>query len=217
MIVAANKGEYQQIRVGAEIWVKEALALIGQTGAFIMGLAVVLVGLVILFSDRKRGISLRTAYFGGIVFESFIYALIVALVVSTTVGFIFAGIAPEVLMVSSDGPGENMFMNIALSIGAGIYEELIFRVVLAGGLAWILKKAGLDTVLSYVIAALVGAAVFSAVHYIGSLGDVFTMPSFTFRFLFGLALNGIFLIRGFGVAAWTHAIYDILIVTGTLG
>ena len=50
-------------------------------------------------------------------------------------------------------------------------------------------------------------------HYIGTLGDAFTLSSFTFRFLFGLALNVVFLVRGFGVAAWTHALYDVMIVT----
>jgi hypothetical protein len=70
---------------------------------------------------------------------------------------------------------------------------------------------------AYIIVALVGALLFSAVHYIGALGDAFTLSSFTFRFLFGLALNAVFLIRGFGVAAWTHALYDVMIVTGFLG
>ena len=62
-----------------------------------------------------------------------------------------------------------------------------------------------------------GALLFSAVHYIGALGDAFTLPSFMFRFLFGLALNVVFLVRGFGIAAWTHALYDVMIVTGLLG
>ena len=74
-----------------------------------------------------------------------------------------------------------------------------------------------EKVTAYLIAAVVGAAIFSAVHYIGPLGDVFELPSFIFRFLFGLALNALFLVRGFGVAAWTHALYDILVVSKILG
>ncbi|NBB73510.1 MAG: CPBP family intramembrane metalloprotease, partial [Bacteroidetes bacterium] len=62
-----------------------------------------------------------------------------------------------------------------------------------------------------------GAAIFSAVHYVGPFGDAFTLASFSFRFLFGLALNGLFLWRGFGVAAWTHALYDVMLVVGLLG
>ena len=108
-------------------------------------------------------------------------------------------------------------MMLVLSIGAGLYEELIFRVVLVGGLFWMLSKVMTKSWMAYVMAAILGALLFSAVHYIGALGDPFTMASFTFRFLFGLALNGIFLARGFGVAAWTHAIYDVLVVTQILG
>jgi hypothetical protein len=58
---------------------------------------------------------------------------------------------------------------------------------------------------------------FSGAHYVGPLGDSFALPSFTFRFLFGLALNVLFLWRGFGVAAWTHALYDVMVVTGMFG
>ena len=53
-----------------------------------------------------------------------------------------------------------------------------------------------------------GAAIFSAVHYIGPFGDPFTVASFSFRFLFGLALNAIYLVRGFGIAAWTLAVWN---------
>ncbi|RLB78811.1 MAG: CPBP family intramembrane metalloprotease, partial [Deltaproteobacteria bacterium] len=54
---------------------------------------------------------------------------------------------------------------------------------------------------------------FSLVHYIGTYGDAFTLASFTFRFLFGLALNVLFIVRGFGIAAWTHALYDVMVFT----
>jgi membrane protease YdiL (CAAX protease family) len=69
---------------------------------------------------------------------------------------------------------------------------------------------------AYAVAAVVGALLFSAVHYIGAFGDPFTLPSFTFRFLFGLALNGLYLVRGFGIAAWTHALYDVMVVSRLL-
>jgi len=63
------------------------------------------------------------------------------------------------------------------------------------------------------IAAIVlSAFVFSLAHYTGSLGEAFTLTSFTFRFLFGVALSAIYLLRGFGMAAWTHALYDIIVL-----
>ena len=71
--------------------------------------------------------------------------------------------------------------------------------------------------IAYAIAAIVGAIIFSWVHYLGPYGDVFTIGSFLFRFFFGLVLNFIFLLRGFGIAAWTHALYDVMLVVGFLG
>ena len=57
-----------------------------------------------------------------------------------------------------------------------------------------------------------GALLFSAVHYMGSLGDPFTLSSFTYRFLFGLALNALLIVRGFGITAWTHSLYDVWVI-----
>jgi hypothetical protein len=98
---------------------------------------------------------------------------------------------------------------LMLSLGAGLYEELFFRVLLVGGLA-----TGARVLLGFgprgagVLAAVVGAIVFSAFHYIGPYGDPFTAQSFTFRMLSGLAFSGMYLVRGFGITAWTHALYD---------
>jgi membrane protease YdiL (CAAX protease family) len=52
---------------------------------------------------------------------------------------------------------------------------------------------------------------FSAAHYVGPLGDTFAIYSFTFRFLAGMFFASLFLVRGFGIAAGTHAVYDILV------
>ena len=96
-----------------------------------------------------------------------------------------------------------------MSLGAGLYEELFFRVLLVTGLA-----AGARVVLglgkrgSGILAAIVGAFIFSAFHYIGPYGDPLQLQSFVFRMLSGLAFSALYLLRGFGIAAWTHALYD---------
>jgi membrane protease YdiL (CAAX protease family) len=101
---------------------------------------------------------------------------------------------------------------LALSLGAGLYEELFFRVILVGALVWVFQKMVRTNWIAYTAAVILAALCFSAVHYTGEFGDPFTIGSFLFRFLFGLALNLIYVIRGFGMAAWTHAIYDILVI-----
>ena len=61
---------------------------------------------------------------------------------------------------------------LMISLGAGIYEELLFRVILVGALAWTARRAfGWGPGAAGVLATVVGALVFSAFHYIGPYGD----------------------------------------------
>lgn len=120
------------------------------------------------------------------------------------------------------------FVGFVMSLGAGFYEELMFRVILFGlGLKVILllfakRKMGLfgpeqrrwdfASVMAALCWALICAGVFSGVHYVGSLGDAFSMQSFVYRFVLGLVLTLIFVTRGFAVAVWTHALYDVWVM-----
>ena len=181
-----------------------------------LGVVVLALGVTVWWRERHRRPPLVPKYFGGIVVESLLYAVVLAFVVSGAVGALFGSwVLPNLALAQMSEFG--LGLQLALSIGAGLYEELVFRVLLVGGLfLGLLRFTKLDRTRAYIIAALVGAVVFSAVHHMGSFGDPFSLNVFTFRFLFGLALNGVFLLRGFAVAAWTHAIYDVLVVTGSL-
>jgi hypothetical protein len=100
-----------------------------------------------------------------------------------------------------------------LSLGAGLYEELLFRVLLVGGLAWMGRRVlGFRPLVAGLWAALFGAVVFAGFHYIGPYGDRWEVYSFVFRTIAGLALSALFLLRGFGITAWTHALYDLLLL-----
>jgi hypothetical protein len=180
----------------------------GASGGLVLALLVVGGGLAAYLLDRGRDIPLRSRYFAGLIGESAAYAVVVAIGVSSAVGVLFAAIPP---------PEGALWTQLALSVGAGLYEELVFRVLLVGGLVLLFRALMEGPTQAYVLAALLGAALFSGAHYVGPLGDPFALPSFTFRFLFGLALNALFLGRGFGVAAWTHALYDVMVVTGMFG
>lgn len=208
MIVAVNTGTATRVRVSADVWIKEVLSMTGARGGLLLVIIGAVAGLAAYVIDHDQSIPLRGRYLAGIVTESTIYAVIVALLVSNLVAAMFA-VAPP--------PGNGLWTQLALSIGAGLYEELVFRVILVGGLALLFRPFFETQSAAYVLAALLGAALFSLVHYLGPLGDPFALPSFTFRFLFGLALNVLFLWRGFGVAAWTHALYDVMVVTGLFG
>jgi hypothetical protein len=217
MIVFANRG---QVRVGAEVWMKYLLSGLGISGLAVLGGIVLVVGIAVFVAERKKQIPIRPQYFGWIVAESTLYGVFLAFLVSSMVGMVFAGASVQLsipLQVVTQPQVSSFWTNLALSIGAGLYEELLFRVLIVGGLFAVLKYFVAKKAVAYIVAAVAGALLFSAVHYVGALGDTFTLVSFTYRFLFGLALNAVYLLRGFGVAAWTHALYDVMVVTHLLG
>jgi hypothetical protein len=108
-----------------------------------------------------------------------------------------------------DGP---MLARLTLSLGAGLYEELLFRVVLVALIANALRLIGLSRMISGVVAVVAGALIFSAFHYIGPFGEPMRLESFVFRFLAGLGFSALYLTRGFGITAWTHALYDVAVL-----
>src|SRR5437667_58773 len=83
--------------------------------------------------------------------------------------------------------------------GADVILQSLF-VALAGN--WGPVAAG-------VAATLGGAAIFSAFHYIGPYGDRLQLYSFLFRMIAGVFFSALYLVRGFGITAWTHALYDL--------
>jgi len=107
--------------------------------------------------------------------------------------------------------------NIATGIGAGIYEELIFRLILICILMLLFQDVfRLDHRNSIVLSVLISAALFSAHHHIDFLsgqvnpGDPFDWTRFAFRTMAGVYFAILFAIRGFGITAGTHAFYDII-------
>jgi hypothetical protein len=102
--------------------------------------------------------------------------------------------------------------SLVLYCGAGIYEELVFRGFLLGLLLAafhrILPKRSAAAATA---AALLGALFFAAFHYVGPAGDVFEFWGFVQRTMGGLYFSILFMTRGFGITAASHAIYDILV------
>ncbi|MBC8144248.1 MAG: CPBP family intramembrane metalloprotease [bacterium] len=199
-------GMGSNVRIGADVLIRHVLALVGIESTLWFGVLVMIAGAVIVAVERRKGIKLKLAWFGGMLAESTVYAIVVGMAVSTLVGAVFAAAPPLQIAGTS-----NMLEGLVLSLGAGLYEELLFRLILVSGLFAILRLLPISKTVSYTLAAVIGAIIFSWVHYIGPLGYEFTVSSFVFRALMGLALNGLFLARGFGIAAMTHAIYDVIV------
>ena len=146
--------------------------------------------------------------------ESGLLALLLGIVVGTITARLLGGLGALAAQTGAS-PLDQMSVGtkLMLALGAGLYEELLFRVLLVGGLAAGLRwLTGAKRLQAGIIAAVVGAVVFSGFHYVGEYGDPFDLASFTYRAIAGLVFSGMYLVRGFGITAWTHALYDVYVM-----
>jgi hypothetical protein len=136
-------------------------------------------------------------------------------VYSLFVGYILGFVVYEALfpLALAKPFSTNMWQGIVISVGAGVYEEIVFRLLLISLLYFIFTKLlKIKKPVGAMVSVIIGALIFAIVHYTGTLKDSFTYASFTFRLLSGLVLSAIFMFRGLGVVVYTHAIYNVLTV-----
>ena len=103
------------------------------------------------------------------------------------------------------------FGQVVTYVGAGIYEEVLFRLVMFGGLCAVLQTAMVPKRTAVTMAALTAALLFAAAHHIGPHGEPVDGYNFLFRALAGLYFTLLYQLRGFGVAVGAHACYDVLV------
>ncbi len=150
---------------------------------------------------------LRTSTLVALLCECSLYSFIFAALVSTLL--IRIGLRPT---LGPTGADLSALDAVVLSLGAGSYEELVFRVgVFAGGyrlLGLVIRRSEVALAASLVLSSLI----FSAIHYAPFGMDAFTLWSFMFRAILGMLFAALFWWRGFAVAVYTHALYDIFIL-----
>lgn len=205
-----------EIRISADIWIQQLLFMMHHNTLLLSTLLVLVLGGLIWYKERDKPIVFKPGWFVMMLLESAGWAVILAVLVSGLLSWLFylvgqLGPAAASLLMMAESNGLNSFQRIGLSVGAGLYEELVFRVLLVYGLFYAFIKI-MRPHRAQLAAILLAAFLFSLAHYIGSMGDVFTLSSFLFRMVFGLALNLLLWVRGFGITAWTHAIYNILVM-----
>jgi hypothetical protein len=193
---ASDPVSHVEQRIIAFSLMQQFFSLFGVTGKYMPAAAVVSI-LLACHLVRNDGWSTHLAYLVGMVLESAIYA-----VPLRALAMAFAHYLP--LYPPTDKPTALL----VLSVGAGVYEEMLFRFVTYALLSFVLidvlqlRRRG-----ALLLIVLISSLGFSAYHYLGS--EVFEWRSFAFRTLAGIYFGVIFLRRGIGVTAGTHAAYDI--------
>jgi membrane protease YdiL (CAAX protease family) len=152
----------------------------------------------------------------GLIVPVLIESAIYALTMGSLIVFVMTrviGISPQLAggggMIASQGLGTRAVM----SIGAGVYEETVFRLFILGGIVVLLEKIlGFGRWVAIAIAFVLSSLLFSAMHHIPPYGDPLHLGVFTFRFLAGLCFALLFWFRGFAVAVYAHALYDLYVL-----
>lgn len=208
--------EFSGVRNGADVLLKTIFVTLGgRSGLVVFGALLVGGGAWIAVQDRRRSGKMDPRVFALMGVEAIGYALVFGLVTSMLTALLVPVISvARHLAVPALGSvaQSNLATQVMISLGAGIYEELLFRVILVSGLAWLARKVfGWSVTAAGLFAVGAGALIFSAFHYIGPYGDRFHLGSFAFRTVAGLLFSGLYLLRGFGITAWTHALYDVFL------
>ena len=108
-----------------------------------------------------------------------------------------------------------IFQETLVAVGAGIYEEFIFRLVLVSlAILIFVDVFSLNKEAVAIIAVVVGAYLFSLYHFpSGQLGSGMPFPwsDFIFRAIAGVYLGGLFILRGFAVTVGTHVFFNLYV------
>ena len=209
LAAAMSQSDAASVRNGADVLLKTVfMALGGRNGVTLFGVLLLGVGLWLVWRDYKKTPGrLEMSYIGLMLAESVAYAAVLGTVVSMLASLLLSG---QLAIVQNGSFSQFTFgTQLMVSLGAGIYEELLFRVLLVSGMVALGLRLGWRRPVAVGVAVLGSAVIFSGFHYVGPFGDTLTVASFTFRAVAGLVLSGLYVARGFGIVAWSHALYDL--------
>ena len=198
-----SKDDILVVRNGADFLMRSILESFGIFGLYGLG-AIFLIGFIITyiyFFNDKSNKSIRADYLFIMIFESVCWALILYFLLS------------KFMLVLMNPIGKTITQQVTLAVGAGIYEEFLFRVMLISGLTGIIGFVFLwSEKVRKAAALIIAAGIFSAFHFVGDYGDFFSMELFLLRFFAGIVLGVLYIARGFGITAYAHSIYDLIVL-----
>ena len=200
-----------EVHNGADLVTSELLSLLhGRIGIYILinlGLAAAFAITIAVLRGKNE---FQVRMFVPVVVESSAYALLMG----SFILFVMQDVlhVPPGLSTATSPANASVLGKIVLSFGAGVHEELVFRLILISALTAIGSRLlGLGRFANTAVAFLISSALFSAAHHVIG-GEPWRVGVFVYRLLCGLVFATIFQVRGFGVAVYTHALYDIFVL-----
>lgn len=191
-------------RNGAEALINDFLSAFGPHALSVLRVAMLFVILISAWSILRRQVP-----WGRVVMVSVLEGAVYGLMLGPVTGALTLQFVDPTkpLMASA------MVVDLIGSLGAGIFEEALFRLGLLSLLALLLQRGcralQVHPAFGTTLAVLISAVLFSLFHHVGIGAQPFEMHDFVFRAVAGLILGALFVLRGFGVCVYTHAIYDL--------
>jgi len=202
-LILIRNAHLPTVRNSADVLLQSILSSLGIRGMLGLGFLFIVGTVVAFYWNRNRHPeeSFSSTILIGIVGESCLWGLVLVLILQSFQALLMNPIMRETVQ------------QVVLGLGAGLFEELIFRVLLITGLVPLLILAFQWRPMgAKIIAVLLAAALFSWFHFMGPLGGVPRVTLFLVRFVAGCFLGFLYIFRGFGITAWSHAIYDLITV-----
>lgn len=199
----------------ADVWMRDGLFAIGLRHPLSLP-AMLLAGLAIWQWLGRHPLRCRATTCLGIVAESLAVAAVLIIV------------GQAVCLSTSSGAAHSVWGATASFVGTGVYEEVLFRLLLLPATFGLLRLCRVPVKTSWGLAIAANAILFATAHYLTPGTDAFTLsglndavsgvandPSQWFGWLFrcaaGVAFCVLFIHRGLAVAVGSHVCYDLLV------
>lgn len=212
-------------RNGADVWLRTLLDQIGLGQYFLLPVMVCGILLAWHYLTREPW-TVRGRVLGWMLLEALFFGwllLMIAQAQGSIASQLRAAIPIEIPTDASLGADLQARLSRMIGmLGAGIYEELLFRLMLLPVVIAIIKACGFAPRTSIIAGIVIVSLIFSAAHYklnfelgpwqiVTRYGDAWSLYTFIFRFLAGVFFAVLFQLRGFGIAAGSHALYDVAV------
>ncbi len=164
----------------------------------VSALLILVFGLYMFWSYRQEELPrIRSIYFPAMLVESLVWGSLLFILLT-----LLANLPLQL------GSFRDQLAQYNLALGAGIYEELVFRAVLISAFgSFLMQAAGLQRTWALGFSLVLAAAVFASFHL---FLESFELRIYAQRFMGGVLLGLLYLGRGYGVAVYSHVTYNLL-------
>lgn len=197
------QGHPELVRNGADFWMRGWLQQLGFAHAWLLPVLVI-GGLLIWQLAGRYPFRLSGETLLGMLAESLLFAFLL-IIAGQLQDLAFHQLSLPTLAV------DQRSLRVITFIGAGVYEEFLFRLCLLPVTFTVFRGLQFNTKWAAILSVLLTGLAFSAAHYWGAAGDDFEWFTFTFRLTAGLFFAALFFLRGFGITVGTHAAYDLVV------